>query len=117
MDVLAGHQARAAAPLEEVALLLGLPGKLGMHGSLVWRRFLDGDVDAVRNYCETDVLNTYLVYLRFELVRGRLSEEAYERECDTVRSALAADNRPHVAEFLAAWADARDARASGAPRP
>jgi predicted PolB exonuclease-like 3'-5' exonuclease len=103
MDVLAGHQARAGIPLEEMALLLGLPGKLGMHGSLVWGRYLDGDVEAIRNYCETDVLNTYLVYLRFELVRGHLNETAYERECDTVRTALVNDDRPHVAEFLSAW--------------
>ena len=107
MDVLAGHQARAVAPLEEVAQLLGLPGKLGMHGSLVWQRFLDGDLEAIRNYCETDVLNTYLVYLRFEQVRGHLNEAAYERECDTLREALATDARPHVAEFLSAWSAGR----------
>jgi predicted PolB exonuclease-like 3'-5' exonuclease len=107
MDVLAGHQARAGVPLEEMALLLGLPGKLGMHGSLVWQRFLDGEVEAIRDYCETDVLNTYLVYLRFELVRGHLSEAAYERECDTVRTALAGDDRPHVAQFLSAWSAGR----------
>ncbi len=107
MDVLAGYQPRASAPLEEVALLLGLPGKLGMHGSLVWERFLAGDVDAIRNYCETDVLNTYLVYLRFELVRGHLNEAGYERECEALREALAGDERAHVAEFLSAWSERR----------
>ncbi|NIM27711.1 MAG: 3'-5' exonuclease [Gammaproteobacteria bacterium] len=107
MDVLAGYQPRASAPLEEVALLLGLPGKLGMHGSLVWERFLAGDVDAIRNYCETDVLNTYLVYLRFELVRGHLNEAGYERECEALREALTGDERAHVAEFLSAWSERR----------
>ncbi len=82
-----------------------MPGKLGMHGSLVWERFLDGDVEAIRNYCETDVLNTFLIYLRFELVRGHLTEEAYDRECDRLRAALEEDGRPHVAEFLSAWRD------------
>ncbi len=107
MDVLSGYQPRASVPLQEVALLLGLPGKLGMHGSLVWRRFLDGDVAAIRDYCETDVLNTFLVYLRFELVRGHLSEEAHDRECDRLRAALEEDGRPHVAEFLSAWSEGR----------
>ena len=107
MDVLSGHQPRASVPLQEMALLLGLPGKLGMHGSLVWGRYLDGDVEAIRNYCETDVLNTFLVYLRFELVRGHLTEEAYDRECDRLRAALEEDGRPHVAEFLSAWRDGR----------
>ncbi len=107
MDVLSGYQPRASVPLQEVALLLGLPGKLGMHGSLVWRRFLDGDVAAIRDYCETDVLNTFLVYLRFELVRGHLTAEAHDRECDRLRAALVEDGRPHVAEFLTAWSDAQ----------
>ena len=103
MDVLAGHQARAVVPLDQMALLLGFPGKLGMHGSLVWERYLDGEIDAIRNYCETDVLNTFLVYLRFELVRGHLDEAAYARECAIVRAALEDDGRHHVAEFLSAW--------------
>lgn len=103
MDVLSGHQPRASVSLQDMALLLGLPGKLGMHGSLVWERFLAGEVAAIRDYCETDVLNTFLVYLRFELVRGHLSTEAYARECERVRSALEEDARPHVVEFLDAW--------------
>jgi predicted PolB exonuclease-like 3'-5' exonuclease len=103
MDVLAGHQARAGVALDQMALLLGFPGKLGMHGSLVWERYLDGDIEAIRDYCETDVLNTFLVYLRFELVRGHLTEAAYERECGIVRNALEDDGRSHVAEFLCAW--------------
>ena len=103
MDVLSGYQPRASASLQDIALLLGLPGKLGMHGSLVWETFLDGDVGAIRDYCETDVLNTYLVYLRFELIRGHLSSDAYRGECDRVRTTLEDDGRPHVAEFLSAW--------------
>jgi len=111
MDVLAGHQPRAGAALEDIALMLGLPGKLGMHGSLVWKTFLDGDLGAIRAYCETDVLNTYLVYLRFELMRGHLDASAYERECELLRKALAEDARPHVAEFLSAWSAASAAAA------
>ncbi len=107
MDVLSGHQPRASVSLQDMALLLGLPGKLGMHGALVWEHYLAGDVEGIRNYCETDVLNTFLVYLRFELIRGRLTEEAYQRECDRLRTTLEEDGRPHVAEFLHAWADGR----------
>ena len=53
-------------------MLLGFPGKLGMSGDKVWQCWLDGGIDQIRNYCETDVLNTYLVYLRFEFMRGNL---------------------------------------------
>ena len=107
MDVLSGHQPRASVSLQDMALLLGLPGKLGMHGALVWEHYLAGDVEGIRNYCETDVLNTFLVYLRFELIRGRLTEEAYESECGRLRTTLEEDGRPHVAEFLHAWVDGR----------
>ena len=70
MDVLAGFQVGGRASLEHVATLLGFPGKLGMSGAQVWDRYQSGELEAVRNYCETDVLNTYLIFLRFQLIRG-----------------------------------------------
>ncbi len=103
MDVLSSYQARAGARLDEVATMLGLPGKMGMSGAQVWERFLAGDIAGIRNYCETDVLNTFLVYLRFELMRGRLTGAGYEQECELVRDTLAREQKPHLEEFLAAW--------------
>ncbi len=100
MDVLAGYNARAFAPLDQIAAMLGLPGKLGMSGAKVWEAFQAGDIAAIRDYCETDVLNTYLIYLRFEMLRGQLSTEAYQQECQRVRDVLAAMNRPHLNDFL-----------------
>lgn len=103
MDVLAAYQPRACAPLDQIATLLGFPGKMGMSGAKVWEHFLAGDIAGIRNYCETDVLNTYLVYLRFELMRGTLSPQAYAQECQRVRDTLAADGREHLQAFLQAW--------------
>lgn len=103
MDVLAGYQPRANAPLDEIAQMLGLPGKLGMHGSEVWGQYLAGNIIGIRDYCETDVLNTYLIYLRFELIRGHLAQSAWEAEITRVRSLLAQETRPHLQAFLAAW--------------
>lgn len=103
MDVLSGYQMRAAAPLDEIATLLGFPGKMGMSGARVWDAYQAGDIAGIRNYCETDVLNTYLVYLRFERMRGRLSPEGYAEECALVRDVLAGSQAPHLSEFLAAW--------------
>ena len=103
MDVLAGYQARAFAPLDEIAQVLGFPGKLGMDGSRVWDAYATGEIERIRAYCEVDALNTFLVYLRYELIRGRLSGDAYERECDVVQEGLKGDPRDHLAEFLQAW--------------
>jgi predicted PolB exonuclease-like 3'-5' exonuclease len=103
MDVLAGYQPRAVASLDQVATMLGLPGKMGMSGAKVWESFQAGDLAGIRNYCETDVLNTYLVYLRYELMRGRLTSRAYEQELRLVRDTLAREGKAHLDEFLGAW--------------
>lgn len=103
MDVLSAYQPRACAPLDEIATMLGFPGKMGMSGAHVWDAYCDGNIEGIRNYCETDVLNTYLVYLRFELIRGRLTPEGYQRECELLRETLRGENKSHLNEFLQAW--------------
>jgi 3'-5' exonuclease len=103
MDVLALYQGRGRAKLEHVAALLGLPGKLGMSGDQVWPQYRDGRIADIRAYCETDVLNTYLVFLRFELIRGHLGAGDYETECLRAREWLGARTETHWREFLAAW--------------
>lgn len=103
MDVLSGYQSRAAAPLDEVAALLGFPGKMGMSGAKVWEAYLAGEIQGIRDYCETDVMNTYLVYLRFELIRGRMTPQAHAEECQRLRELLAREEKPHFREFLARW--------------
>ena len=49
---------------------------------------------------ETDVLNTYCVYLRFETMRGKLTEENYLEAIQQLRQMLEADKKPHLTEFL-----------------
>jgi predicted PolB exonuclease-like 3'-5' exonuclease len=103
MDVLALYSGRANAPLDEIAQLCGFPGKLGMDGSKVWDAYKKGEIGAIRNYCETDVANTYLVFLRFQLMRGMLDRQRYEEEVRLVRDTLQGYGLPHWQEFLAAW--------------
>ena len=59
--------------------MLGLPGKFGLDGSKVAETIDAGDVQAVRDYCEADVLNTYLVYLRHMLHRGSMTPDGYNK--------------------------------------
>ena len=103
MDVLAGFQHRGRAKLDEAAVMLGFPGKLGMSGDKVWDKFQEGGIREIRDYCETDVVNTWLVYLRFEYMRGSLDAAGLQREYDLVRDSLKALDEPHLNEFLAAW--------------
>ncbi len=105
MDVLSGYQPRARAPLDDIASMLGYPGKFGMDGSKVWETFLAGDLAAIRHYCETDVINTYLVFLHFEALRGHLDSVERDHEVARVRELLQAAGEAHLDEFLAAWGD------------
>jgi predicted PolB exonuclease-like 3'-5' exonuclease len=104
MDVLSGFQPRAKASLAAIASMLGLPGKLGFSGDKVADAFLAGELVQIRQYCETDVLNTYLIYLRFELMRGNFAPERYAEEVERVKLLLrAGSSEPHFAEFLRVW--------------
>ena len=104
MDILSGYQNRARASLANTACLLGLPGKMGFDGSQVWDAYQAGNLLGIRRYCETDVLNTYLIYLRFELMRGRMTRERYAEEVERVKTLLrAGTDQPHFVEFLQAW--------------
>jgi 3'-5' exonuclease len=103
MDVLSGYQGRGRVSLQNAAYLLGLPGKLGFSGAQVWDAWLAGNLVGIRQYCETDVLNTYLIYLRFEMMRGRSTRERYAEEVERVKTLLRAGKEPHLAEFLHAW--------------
>ena len=76
---------------------------MGMDGSKVWDSYARGDVQSIRDYCETDVLNTYLVYLNHQRNRGQLDQEQYLSECQLVRETLIESGHQHLVEFEKAW--------------
>jgi len=58
---------------------MGLPGKpKGFDGSEVEGYFREGKIKEIADYCETDVVGTYQVWLRYELFRGALSQDTFE---------------------------------------
>lgn len=106
MDVLSGYQMSTRASLNDVAKLCGLPGKLETDGSQVQTLWQTGKKEAICDYCETDVLNTYGVYLRFEQLRGRLQTGEYQQKITQLRNYLqhlAENDAIHIQEFLSAW--------------
>ena len=104
MDVLASYQPRAYAGLDAMARLCGFPGKVGMDGSEVAAVVEAGRIAEVRMYCECDVANTWLVYLRFRLMRGELDAAGYAAEITLARERIAGSDAPHWREFSARWA-------------
>jgi predicted PolB exonuclease-like 3'-5' exonuclease len=108
MDLLALYTARANAPLDDLARLCGFPGKLGMDGSQVWPAYQAGRIEEIRAYCETDVANTWLLYCRFQQMRGLWTPERYREEILATRQALqslANAGATHWTEYLKAWTE------------
>jgi len=105
LEVLSDFGASARCSMDEVAAVFNVPGKLETAGDNVREMFEAGQIDAIRDYCETDVLSTMLIFLRHQLFAGALSEGAYARAIHGVRNYLEAESesRPHLDEYLKAW--------------
>ncbi len=104
-EVLSDYGASARCSMHEIASVLGVPGKLDTAGDDVRGLFESGQIEAIRNYCETDVLTTALIYLRWMLFAGLLNDNAYARCLLGVRNYLEEEgkSRPHLQQYLEAW--------------
>jgi len=105
LEVLSDFGASARCSMHEVATAFGVPGKLETAGDNVREMYENGEIEAIRNYCETDVCTTLLIFLRWQLFNGSLSEGAYARAVLGLRNYLEEESgsRPHMASFLTAW--------------
>lgn len=99
MDLLALYQPRAWSGLNDIALLCGLPGKIGIGGGNVWTAWQAGQITPIRDYCETDALITYLLYLRYLHFSGKIDQTT---ELPLIRQYLET-NPTRWGEFLSAW--------------
>ncbi len=73
-DALSSFSSQAKATLNELSKIMGLLGKpYGIDGSKVGQYYREGKIKEIADYCETDVVNTYRVWLRYELFRGELT--------------------------------------------
>jgi predicted PolB exonuclease-like 3'-5' exonuclease len=101
-DVLSSFAPHTKASLHELCRVMGLAGKPeGINGSEVERYFIDGKIKEIADYCESDVVNTYRVWLRHELFRGKLSDAAFQAsEANLVEFIKArSEVKPHLAEI------------------
>lgn len=108
LDVLSDYGAATRGmKLNELCAVFGFPGKLGIDGSKVADMYEAGQIKEIRDYCETDVLNTYLVYLRYQLLTGGITKPSYNAAVSQVVTYIEAESkeRAHLAEFMAAWGE------------
>ena len=102
-DVLSSFSSQAKATLHELFRVIGLPGKPdGMTGAEVEKYYRDGHIQQIAEYCESDVLNTYRVWLRYELFRGRLSEPEFQgSEANLLEYIKAREStKPHLSGLM-----------------
>jgi predicted PolB exonuclease-like 3'-5' exonuclease len=102
-DVLSSFSFQGKTTLHELCRVMGLPGKPeGMNGAEVEKYYRDGRIREIADYCESDVVNTYRVWLRYELFRGRLSDAAFAAsETNLVEFIKARGNtKPHLADIM-----------------
>jgi len=105
LEVLSDYGASARCSMDEVAAAFDIPGKLDVAGDDVCNLFEAGDVAAIRNYCETDVCSTLLIFLRWQLFQGVLDDVGYANLVQSLRNYLETESeeKPHLAHFLSAW--------------
>ena len=104
-DVLASFSANAKATLDEISRAMGFEGKPhGIHGGEVEKYFLEGRIKEIADYCETDAINTYRIWVRYELFRGKLTEVEYRA------------SEANLAEFVTAQTAKRNAQSVGIVR-
>ena len=97
MDVMSGY--KKPASLTDIAQLIGAPGKYGIDGSKVTDYYLANDIKKIRDYCETDVLNTYFVFLRYQLISNNITRDNYKKLLEEIFSFLDKSDKEHWKEF------------------
>ena len=103
-DVLSSFMPQAKCTLHELCRVMGLPGKpVGIDGGEVDKYFREGRIQEIADYCESDVVNTYRVWLRHELFRGKLTNEAFQASEANLAEFIKArsDTKPHLASLNA----------------
>lgn len=105
MDTISSFGASPRLTLEEAAAAVGAPGKMGEHGSCVSGLVALGEVARVRDYCETDVVNLYVVFLRWAHLTGRTDAAGHDDAVDDLLRYLGREgtSRPHLAAFAREW--------------
>ncbi len=104
MDLLSGYGASTKVSLDQIAAVLGVPGKMGLDGTDVWPLYRQGRLDLIRAYCETDVLTTALIFARYAHHRGWFGDGERQNFDQSVEAFLQARQEPHWRQFGAVWA-------------
>lgn len=107
IEQLSDYGASAKCKMNEVCSILGYPGKFGVDGSNVSKMFDAGDIAGIRHYCEADVLNTYLLYLRFQQHNGMTSTLSYNQSVEEILKYIDVNGKEktYLEDFRKEWGE------------
>lgn len=108
MDVLSGYGASARASLDEIAAMVGVPGKLDVDGQDVAKLFETGEIERIRQYCSHDVLTTTLVFMHYAHHRGWLDDGGRQTLGDSAWRWVVDDESNMWAPFRTVWQALRE---------
>lgn len=77
LDHISDFRAVSGLKLDYLCATLGLPGKYDVSGDQVLDLYYDAKQEKIDEYCESDTLNTYWLFLKYELLRGNLQISDY----------------------------------------
>ena len=88
IEVLGNYGSVRGLKLDVLAQMAGLPGKFDVHGDEVYKLYFDGELQKIEEYCESDVLNTYWLWLKYEVLKGNLLKSDYFDYINTMSKKL-----------------------------
>ena len=98
MDHISEFGAARGLKLDLLCTMMGIPGKFDVSGDQVMDLYYQGEVEKIKEYCESDVLNTYWLYLKYELLKGNMNLEDYLNNLDSMSQKLH-DNKSYSKIF------------------
>ena len=101
-DAFSDFGASARVKMNELCAAFNLPGKIDIDGSQVTNLFDNNKLQEIRDYCECDVINTYLLYLIYQHHCGSMSSESFKKSKDDLKDFMQdkLQKKPHFSEFI-----------------
>ena len=110
MDRFSQYGASRREAMDVVASLYGLPGKTDIDGSMVGDLVSNSDWQTLSIYCESNVMNTWLIYLRWLRLTGQLTSPDFntwqQQSYDYLEKFTQADGSPRHQAFITDWSSA-----------
>ncbi|WP_333023142.1 3'-5' exonuclease [Wolbachia endosymbiont of Pentidionis agamae] len=103
LECLSDFGSSARIKMNEVCAVLNLPGKINVDGSQVMSLYDTGKIQEIRDYCEMDVINTYLIYLRYIQHQGKMTTESYNKSIEELLIYLENSKEEHLKIFKEEW--------------